>query len=271
MIQASSLKILLTMLSIIHWGIISQAQEKTGNHESNDWYVRLIPEAGFHFPVHQVKDHIAIRQNINALYDDQLGSMLQASTIGLSSGCKAELANDRFKSGISLGLRYTSYKTRISGSVAASSDFLYLRYGQGENETKYARIRSLSERNDYIGLPVEIRYSLLHYQDFRFTVRIGMEIGISRTFQENEIDFHNKDMKPNAAEVLQSVIVPTKALNTNTYALLGAEYGKQGKTGLAFEVFLPGNFSSNNHFVLSEGRSFYGMKFSVIVPITEIK
>lgn len=263
-----SLLLILLATSVSQW---LNAQDTT-HLPAKKIKLSIVPHAGFFFPSSEIRDHFAVRQDINAFYDnDQSGGMLGSFTYGSSTGLSVELSFPKAGIGLSTGVRYSIVRSKVSGSVNNSSDFLYLRYGDSSEETRFARIRSMDETNSFLLIPFEVRYNLVQQQYFSLFARLGAEIGFIRLSHETSIDFHNPEMAPFEEEVLKSVEIPTDNFFSTAYASFGAEFSRNGKTGYIFEVTIPGTLLSNNNFNLVKTGLVPGFRLAVCIPLTPNK
>lgn len=251
--------------------MLLKAQDST-NFPVKSHLIRIVPHAGMFFPTSEIRDHFAVRQDINAFYDnDQSDGMLRAFTFGSAAGLNIEFSFPKIGIGLSTGLKYSMIQTKISGSVNNFSDFLYLRYGDSSTETRFARIRSLNEKSSLLIVPIEVRYNLVQQKYFSLFARLGAEIGMSRLTHETSIDFHNPEMAQYEEEVIQAVEKPTDDFFSAAYVSFGAEFTKKGNTGYIFELTVPGTLLSKNNFNLVKTGLVPGFRFAVCIPLTPNK
>ena len=76
-------------------------------------------------------------------------------------GARYEYGLPVIKSDISTGLRFVGINSEITGYASANSDFFYLRYSMEETDTKFARVKSLTECNYILSIPLAVSYTHL--------------------------------------------------------------------------------------------------------------
>ena len=243
------------------------SQDRPGRPLQN-WLRLLHLETGYMYPGGTIKESIAIRQNISSYYVNQASEgYISSTTSGLILGLRWEYFNPGLKAGISTGLRYTSYRSEISGFTSGNADFYYLRYSMIDSDTKFARVKSLTEVNNFISIPLEIRYIPIHHKGFALFAKAGVEFGGLNLYKNTDIDFQNDAMEANQEAILAGIGEATNRFYSTLYASTGIKIGHEGKTNLILEVFLPSLFLTRNNFVLTEVEYFEGFKLSLQMPV----
>jgi hypothetical protein len=260
-------KIALILCLIIIPGVPLHSQVLSEKQPGN--WVRFIQvESGFMYPDGTIKESIAIRQNISSYYVNQSSNgYISSSTSGFILGLKWEYFNTRLKTGISTGLRYTGYRSEISGFTSSNADFFYLRYSMLNSDTKFARVKSITETNNFISIPLEIRYIPFQYKGFGLFVKAGIEFSIFNLKKGTDINFQDTIMEVNQDIILSGMSASPNKLYSVLYGSIGLKVGKEGKPNCQFEVFLPSLFLTKNNFTLTDVGYFDGFKFSILFPI----
>jgi hypothetical protein len=236
--------------------------------EKPSWVSSLRIESGLSFPSGAIKDHIAIRQNVSSYHVNQYNSgQVFSETTGFMAGVRWDLFNPRLKAGISAGLRYSNYFTDITGYSAHNSDFFYLRYSETGDETKFARVTSITERKDYLSIPVELTYTPIQFRHFGFFVRGGAEIGINGLQHKTDVNFREHFMNEYKGDILAAFGETSKKPLSKLYGTIGVIYKRTNKTSFMFEGILPSIYLTESPFTLTDVDCFYGLSFSVLIPI----
>lgn len=232
------------------------------------WSKYLHLEAGFLYPGGTIKESISVRQNISSYYVDQYSSGYVSSyTDAFFVSARWEHFYNKFKTGISIGLRYTGYKGEITGYSSMSANFFYLRYSMQDSDTKFARVKSINESNSFVSIPIEIRVVPFNYKDLGFFAKAGSDIGILNLKQTTTISFQESSMKQYHDDIVANITNETNPFYSTLYTSVGMQYGKVNKPRYVFEVQLPSLFLSNNNFALTNLDTFSGIVFSIQIPI----
>jgi hypothetical protein len=229
-------------------------------------------EAGFIYPEGGIKESVSIRQNISDYYVNQYSNgSIFSQTDGFVFGIKYEYFFPKFKSGISSGLRFTSFNTDISGYTSSSSNFFYLRYSMQDSDTKFARVKSLTEFNYLLSVPLEVRVIPFHYKNLSFYATAGIEYSIASLNKGTDIKFQIDAMNEYKDEILSGVSGPTNKNYSTFYSSIGIKLGQEGKPNYMFEVLLPSVFLTSNNFALVNVNFYGGFKLAIQFPVNKNK
>jgi len=258
---------LLTLYILFAAGMSLNSQDITINPGGEkNWFLHL--ESGIMYPSGTIKDNIAIRQNISSYYVNQSSDgEISSETAGFNLGLKCEYFLPRFNTGVSAGLRYTGYNSDISGYSASNADFFYLRYSMMSSDTKFARVINITETNNFISIPLEIRVVPIHYMDFGLFFKAGAEFSRFNIKKKTNINFQDESMEEYEDDILENITLPTNKNYSTLYGSIGVQYGMPNKTNYLFEIFLPSYYLSDNNFALTNVDYFQGFKFSVQIPL----
>lgn len=233
------------------------------------WKSRIQLESGVMYPEGQIRENIAIRQNVSSYYIYQSSrGYISSETYGPGFGLKWEFFNPELKLGISSGLRYTGFKTEISGSTSASADYFYLRYYSMGSETRFARMKSISENNRYLIVPIEVSYTLVEFKDFGLFAKGGAEFSLINLRHETDVEFQEESMEANSGPVLESFGLPSRNFFAGAYASAGIHYSSPNGLIYKAEFLLPSLLLSKNNFVLTETDHYTGFRLSAIIPVS---
>ncbi len=245
--------------------IFTQTNE---SKSANDRKKYIYIEAGYIYPEGTIRENLSIRQNISYYYADNYSNgYISSFTSGLILGLRYEYYLPKFKSGISSGLRFIGLNTEISGYTSLSSDFFYLRYSMENSETKFARVKSLTENNYVITIPLELRSPSIDYKNLSFFAKAGLEYSIICLRKSANIKFQEESMKVHKDAILEKISGPAGKNYSAFYTSLGLKVGKEDKTNYIMELLLPSLFLTKNNFYMIDAKYFAGFKLSVLVPL----
>lgn len=229
-------------------------------------------EAGLIYPEGVIKESVSIRQNLSYYYVNQYSEgYIYSETCGLVLALKYEYFLPGFRSGISTGLRFTGLNTDISGHTSGSSDFFYLRYSIQDNDTKFARVKLLTESIYFISVPLELRVIPFHYKNLSFYANAGIEYSIIRLRNATDIEFQNDDMDAQKDVILGNIAGTANKNYSTFYGSIGIKLGKDNKPNYLFEVLLPSFFLTDSNFSLIDVNYFAGCKLAVQFPVKNHK
>jgi len=239
---------------------------------ATNWQRYLHLESGFVFPNGSLNEDIPIRQNFSHHYDlSSRGGEVTLRSSGSLLGLRFEFFNPKYQAGISTGIRYTNYSSLIKGSSSSNAEFFYLRYVFIDDEAKYARVKSISETNNFIGIPIELRYIPLQTKYVGLILKTGFEISFLNISPKTTIELQETSMEQYESQIIDNVIRETDKYYSTLYSSIGVNVGKPDKPKFIFEVFLPSYYLTKNNFALMNEVNHYkgGVKFSIQFPISK--
>lgn len=259
---------LILFLTSITFQLKSQDSEAT---QELPWLKLIHIEAHTLFPSSVLKENIPIRQTVSNYnqYDnyDYNNSKITLSTLSQAYAVKAEFYNKAYKIGISTGIKYCLYQSNVEGNVAPKANYFFFRYSSEGQETKFARVSQLLEKNHYIVIPIDARIFVLNRKKFGFFARIGTDIGYN-LYNKLNVVFYNPDMSASKNDVLNVIDKTQEKFYATINTSLGIRYNYFEKVSFNFEVYLPSKYLGNDYFILSDLKRFFGFKASVQVPLT---
>jgi hypothetical protein len=262
------MKNFLLTLSLIILPLVCLLSQETANNTEDKNTGSLHLESGFIYPDGKIREGIAVRQNISSYYVDQSATgHVYSETYGIFFSLKYEYFIGKFNTGISTGLRYTGFQSTITGNSSDKADFFYLRYSEVNTDTKFARVKDITETKGFVTIPVELRFIPFHYRNIALFARVGVEFSILNPVKKTNIDFQEVSMEAYQDEVLNNIAIQPDNFYSTLYGSLGITIGKKDKPHYIFEVSLPSLFLSRNNFALTEINSFSGFKLSVQIPL----
>jgi len=215
----------------------------------------------------------AVRQDVSS-YNGDYGygnsGSLNTSMSLYSIGFKPEysFSNDRLS--VFSGLRFTRINSYMDKGSSGSGDFFYLRYKTTSTSSEYCRVTNIEENNDYVGIPLELRYTPFRIDNFDFFVKAGTEVGF-KLASKTDIAFTTESMNAYKDEILNSVGVKVNSLYSTFYGSIGVKYSPNNRINYNLDIYLPSTFLTTNNSTLIIPQNFSGFQFSVQIPITTQK
>ncbi len=215
----------------------------------------------------------AVRQDVssyNGDYGYSNSGVLNTSMSMYSIGFKPEYSFYHDRLSVFSGLRLTRINSYMDKLSSGSGDFFYLRYKTTPTSSEYCRVMSVDENNDYLGIPLELRYTAFRINRFSFFVKVGTELSF-KLASKTDIAFTSESMNPYKDEILNSVGVKVNTMYSTLYGSIGVKYSPNNRINLNLDLFLPSAFLTTNNSTLIIPQNFSGFQFSVQIPITTQK
>jgi len=261
-------KVVFTFCFAVLQVLYLQAQEMPAGAPPGRWVSFVHVESGLLNPSGTIRDNIAIRQNISSFFVNQVSDgEINSTAFGIYAGLRAEYFLKKFKTGLSAGLRYINYGSEISGFSARNADFFYLRYSMEGSDTRFARVKSMSETTNFITIPLELRFIPIQRKGIGLFVKAGAELSLLNLKHSTHISFQDPEMNVNEDEILQQISTPANKFYSTLYATAGIKFGYEGKVNYILEVFLPGSYLTKDNFSLTKVDYFEGFKLSLQIPV----
>lgn len=258
----------LSTVILVFLSFIALFAQNDGHKFINNWEKYISLEAGYIYPEGKIKESLSIRQNINYYYSEYYsGGYIESQTSGLILGLRYELYSPGLKSGISGGLRFTGLNTEICGYTSSSSDFFYLRYSMEDSDTKFARVKELTERNYVISIPLEIRSPSMDYRTLSLFARAGLEYSIISLKKDTDIKFQDDAMMIHKSGILKNISGYAGKSYSTFYTSIGLKLGKEDRLNYIMDIYLPSLFLTKNNFYFIDAKFFTGFKLSLLIPI----
>jgi len=250
--------------------VLSQAAD---NNDKSFRKQSVCFEAGFIYPQGTIKESLSIRQNLSYYYvNQQSDGFISSSISGMLLGARYEYYLPKIWSGISTGVRFIGINTEINGYASGNSDFFYLRYSMQETDTKFARVKSLTENNYLLSVPLEIRVFPLRYRKISFFAMAGVEYSVICFKKAADISFREEGMNVNKDVILGRISSPVNRNFSTFYSSVGMKLGKEeNKVNFIIEVMLPSLLLSKNNFYFIDVDYIEGFRLSVQLPLNNNK
>ncbi len=253
------------LLCMATWLFAQGSSESTASR----WKHRLQLEAGFSFPSGSISENLAIRQNISSYYVYQSSQgTVYCDLSSFNTALKWGTYNPGLKLGFAAGVRYSSFTTHISGYTSSNANFFYIRYSTSGTDTKFARVKSITESSKLIGIPIEVTYVPFSSTFMQFFLKGGIEPASYRISHLTDIEFENPDMEGVEEEVAATFGTPVSTFCSTFYTSLGFTIAGETKPGFTFEWVLPSVFISQKNFNLADvNRMHTGIRASIHFPV----
>jgi len=181
---------------------------------------------------------------------------------------KPEISFFKNKLALSSGLRFSNIKSDLSvvGNSSDYSNFFYLRYNTTGLNTEYARINSIAESSNYLGVPFDVKVVPFSILSLDFYIKTGLELGFKLN-SNTKIDFVNESMSQYAQSIISDVGLTTNNLYSAWSTSLGVTYGQNNKLKYNLEFLLPSFFITKNNSTIVNTDMFTGFKCSIQFPV----
>lgn len=240
------------------------------NESSQVWQKFVHIEMNGLLPNATMKENIPIRQNVSSYtYYHQNDAKIVAQTNGLTYAAKLELYNDQLNLGVSAGIKYWSYHTTIKGRMSENAEYFYFRYVSDQQESKFARLRNITEKQQYFTVPLDVRYYFLNRKRLGLFARLGGDVGFN-VYHKLDVTFFNPEMNPNKPEVLSIIDQTFDKVYYSAFASLGFRYYYLDKVSLNVEINVLSTYFGANYFILTDAERYSALKASIQIPLNLI-
>jgi|GEM_PF-1947401 len=214
-----------------------------------------------------LSDKWDVRQNVSHFGWSHGGSLF-ADANSFYFGIKPEFifCNERWS--VASGLRYRSMNNMLRHS-GFQTNFFYLRYDDNSMNTKYARVRGISENYQFLGIPLELKWIPFRFPNPNFNVHLIAGTDVYFRLDSNvEIDFVNDFMKAEQATILDFVGVETNSIFARAYFGFGASHTFENGMKLSADLLFPTILTKNNS-ALMQLENHVALQFSFQFPLSK--
>lgn len=169
--------------------------------------IMLSTEAGLQAYSGKIKDNSHIRINpayLGQVYDPYNDYSITAGVQYHGAGFHLERMSANEHWSVSVGLRYAFILSDIS---AASGDYFVFRYAEQDLDTYFARIESVTQRTEYLALPLQLRFFPTHARKVRFYMKLSFENNF-KIGSMGSVKFLQDEMQSNEDAVLSGLDRP---------------------------------------------------------------
>lgn len=201
------------------------------------------------------------------------GQTLRATGLGAYSvGIKYEQFFCDNQLGFAVGLRVSQYSSSIRGEYRGLflfvpiRDFFYWQFHQEGVYTDYLKINKITQKNNYLGIPLELRY-FPKKGDFAF--KTYLKIGVALNYllsSSNSIEFANNQMDTFSSKVEKQMEQPN-SFHSYIYPAFGMKFGKNHRTWFNMEFHFPGFLVGKKHHPFIQPGVGLRMQLALQIPL----
>ena len=194
---------------------------------------------------------------------DQVTNLLYTDFLGL----KFEYRVLNNKLGVAGGLRYT----RVVSSIGKSSywsdndeEYFYLQYAQNGTDTEYAKVREITQRSGYLGIPLELNLYPFAAQKVNPYFKAGATFNFN-VASRTDLVFWNEEMETYEEEVA-AVIEDPYPFYSSLYLGFGLQIRPAGKPGFNLEFCFPVGMITTGEEGFYDPRIGVGFRLTFRIP-----
>ena len=263
------MRTLIFWLSLIAFPLSMKAQEgKIGK--------RIGIEMGFHefFGSTIIPDQVRSIKSIETIetgyydsyynrYNDNASQAIHKIYVGI----KYEALFFKHRLGVSSGLRFYQTSARLNHSKHYDAFMWMLR--QDEQSAEYVTIRTITQKNHYVCVPLEIRFfARKRDRIFKHYFKIGGSFNY-RFSTNDKIDFQDAQMSKYEAEIKSKIQDPC-TFSGFVFPAFGFKWGRNNNPWVNVEFQFPGFLIAQRKHAFVEPDVGFGMQFSFQLPLNKI-
>jgi hypothetical protein len=187
------------------------------------------------------------------------------------AGIKSEFITLNNKFGVSWGVRFSQINSSVGRNsywTGSSTDYFYLFYRQDGVNTEYLKVKELTQRSSYLGIPLEIRFFPYKARRFRMYFKLGADFGFKLQTQTNVV-FLNKEMDTYQDDVADMFGQP-ESFSSSVYVGAGLRIGRESKPAFSIEICLPSLFLTSKMSGLVNPVYGGGFQLNYQIPLKSI-
>jgi len=229
-------------------------------------------EVGSGIVVGEMTDNWFVRQDIGSdLYDYNYSSSSLSKDMSISYlGIKTEYSLAKNKIGILSGIRLTRINSYLDKYTSSGTGYFFLRNSEEGTNTEFFKVKKINEDIDYLGIPIELRYSPFQYKYFCFYFKVGTQINF-KLHSKTDIQFLNENMEAYQNKIINSIDFTPNSIFASVYSSVGVKIGKENNVNYNFELVLPSKLLTSNNSSVVVPASYTGFQFSVLFPLKQKK
>lgn len=265
--MAKKTLLFLTLLACSFSGIAQRDTVKNvqSNRSSN---ISIGLEAGTRIYDYTIKEYDVIRPTQSySYYDYNDQHSLQLDNFTAFASIKLEYhkrtSNFWFATGINYSIhnialsKYTNYSDRTS--------YFYVSLNEKNDELHYYRVNRITETDQYIGVPLELRYSPFEQRVFRAYFKAGFDNYV-KVSTERTVDFESAEMEHKQAAILD-LFEQSDQYYAEASIGLGFQIGWPGRFRFRAEADAPSYIIPHNAFAFMNDAYGCSIKLGVLLPI----
>jgi hypothetical protein len=240
--------------------ILSSAQEIPDNYSVFDW--------SFGFFNSTPTDIGQIRGSVASFSSENSNKGLACISFRGTTSLKFETLRLNGKISLGTGIRFSEFvqNTGKWDLLTQGVNYFYFLYRQDDQNTYYARVKSIMQTSSYLGLPVEFSFfPLENSRSYRFYMKMGAEMDFRLNTNTN-VHLMNEVLESLEEQVAAQVSIPS-AVGFSIYNSFGIRAGVPGKPTFSIELLIPVfNTNPGSPGLLKNGFGG-GLQFNYHVPI----
>ena len=209
-----------------------------------------------------------IRQDVGYYYNNGFNSSVNLGSWMNYAGISPEYVFFDNKLSVSSGLRFINFYSEVVKSDYDNGGYYFLRVKSDGVVTDYARIRAIKEETNYLGIPLQFKFTPFDFHYISLYVKLSAELAY-RISTSTDIEFKDAKMASYQNAVLQDLNVGVNKVYSSVYASLGARYRLSDKIYCSLDVFLPAFYMTKNNSSLVNITNISGVQFSLDIPINK--
>jgi hypothetical protein len=185
-----------------------------------------------------------------------------------TTGIKFETLLLSRRIGLGAGIRFSQFvqNTGKWEILTEGVNYFYFLYAQDEQNTYYARLKSILQTSGYLGIPAEFTFFPLENQHlYRFYMKMGAEIDF-RVSTHTKVQFMNEGMPSLESQVTSHISSPSP-VGFSFYNCMGIRAGVDGKPTFSVELLIPLLNTNPGSPGLLKNKFGAGLQFNYHIPI----
>ena len=253
----------LLLVIVLFATTLVQAQQNDVERQANRWLLGVeVGTEGVHGSFRS--DKWSIRQGFTGrFYNDLITTLAHNFYFGVKP--EFIFANGRLR--VASGVRYLSMNCTLNNH--SRFGFFFLRYSEASTDTRYARVRSISEHHHFIGIPLEFRWQPFRFPNPQFNLHLT--VGADAYFKLNsniEIDFVNEFMQNEQQTILNYVGAETNDFLSRFYFGAGGSYTFRNRTVITMDLLFPFFLTENNFALINTPQNNAAFQLSFQIPLS---
>jgi hypothetical protein len=240
--------------------VLAVAQQTPDNYAVFDW--------SFGFFSSKPTDIDLIRGSVASFSAENSNKGLACISFRGTTSLKFESLRLNHRISLATGIRFSEFvqNTGKWDLLTEGVNYFYFLYRQDDQNTYYARVKSIMQTSSYLGLPMEFSFFPLETsRSYRVFMKMGAEVDF-RLHTNTKIHLMNEGMEFVEEQVEDQVSTPS-VVGFSVYNSIGIRAGMAGKPTFSIELLIPVfNTNPGSPGLLKNGFGG-GLQFNYHVPI----
>lgn len=216
-----------------------------------------------------MRENSAIRATTSAfIFDNSNNRDIETGSQRYYTGVKFEFVSANGYRSIITGIRYTQIISNLERDdfwFDNAKSIFYVLYKQDGVNSYYAKATKVSQRGEYVGVPVELRLFANRERFCRFFVKLGVDFNF-RVGYKNHVRFLTPTMNTSESDVASALGEPAKFLSAFSPAV-GLKFGHDDKMNVNLEINAPAFILSNRSSTLVTSKMGTGIQLYMSFPL----